>query len=89
MSESTLGEVMNETLHMSPLLCRVVEDEYGRSCGSSRVVGGPIISRLELEPVKYDASNKPSFFRRIGCCGFSLLMEGLIVSTTPLLGSSY
>ena len=62
MSESTLGEVMNEALYMSPLLCRAVEDGYGRSCGFSRLIGGPIVSRFELEPVVYDALNKPSLF---------------------------
>jgi hypothetical protein len=51
MSEVSLGEVMNEALHMSPLLCRVVEDEYGRSCGFSRLIGGPIV----------DVLRKPSF----------------------------
>jgi hypothetical protein len=60
-SELSLGEVMNEALHRSPLLCRVVEDGYGRSCGFSRLIGGPIVSNLELKPVVHDASNKPPF----------------------------
>jgi hypothetical protein len=50
MSESKLGEVMNEALYMLPLLCRVIEDGYGRSCEFSRLIGGLIVSKLELEP---------------------------------------
>jgi hypothetical protein len=61
---------MNEKLHRPPLLCRVLEDGYGRSCGFSRLIGGLIVSKLELEPpmsesspskVVYDALGKPSF----------------------------
>jgi hypothetical protein len=51
MSESMLGEVMNEVLYTLPLLCMVVEDGYGRSCGFSWSIGGPIVSKLELEPM--------------------------------------
>jgi hypothetical protein len=50
------------------------------------------VSKLELEPprkVVLDALRKPSF----EVCGerreFSFLMGGLIVSTTPISGSSY
>ena len=50
MDESQLGEVINEKLHRPPLLCRVVEDGYGRSCGFSWLIGAPIVSKLELEP---------------------------------------
>ena len=52
MSELLLGVVMNEALYTLPLLCRVVADGYGRSCGS---IEGPIVSKLELEPRKDDA----------------------------------
>jgi hypothetical protein len=61
MSELSLGEVTNEALYRSPLLCRVVKDGYGRSCGFSQLIGGPIVSKLELEPVVHDALYKPSF----------------------------
>jgi hypothetical protein len=36
---------MNEALHRPPLLCMVVEDEYGLP----RLIEGPIVSKLELE----------------------------------------
>ena len=36
---------MNEALYTLPLLCRVVADGYGRSCG---LIEGPIVSKLEL-----------------------------------------
>ena len=49
MNESQLGEVMNERLHRPPLLCNVIEDGYGRSCGFSWLIGGLIVSKLELE----------------------------------------
>jgi hypothetical protein len=63
---------MNEALHRPPLLCRVLEDEYGRSCHFHGLIGGAIVSKLELEPPMsessprkvYDALRKPSF---IGC----------------------
>ena len=70
MDESQLGEVINEKLHRPPLLCRVVEDGYGRSCGSSWLIGAPIVSKLELEPpmsepspnkLVHDAMGKLSF----------------------------
>jgi hypothetical protein len=94
---------MNETLYMLPLLCRAVEDEYGRSCGFSWVIGGLIVSKLELEPpmsesspkmVVHDALPEPSFLCEVGCrygerCGFSFLMGGPIVSTMLIFGSSY
>jgi hypothetical protein len=54
MSESSLGEVMNEVLYTLPLLCRVVEDEYGRSCG----LIGLIVSKLELEPPRESLPRK-------------------------------
>ena len=37
---------MNDALYTLPLLCRVVEDGYGRSCGFSWLIG--LI--VELEP---------------------------------------
>ena len=92
---------MNEALHDPPLLStRVVEDGYGRSCIFSWLIGGPIVSKLELEPpmndssprkVVHDALHKPSFE---GCrCrrrrGFSFLMADLIASTSSISGSSY
>ena len=41
---------MNDALYMVPLLCRVVDDGYGRSCGFSwLILGGLIVSKLELE----------------------------------------
>ena len=41
---------MNEKLHRLPLLCRAVEDGYGRSsCGLSQLIGGLIVSKLDLE----------------------------------------
>lgn len=43
---------MNEALYTLPLLCRVVVDGYGRSCG---LIEDPIVSKLELEPRKDDA----------------------------------
>ena len=52
MNESQLGVVMNEALHRLPLLCMVVEDGYGRICGSI----GTIVSKLELEPPKSGSS---------------------------------
>jgi hypothetical protein len=51
MSESQLTEVMNEALYRFPLLIRVVEDGYGRSCAFSWLVEGLIGSKLELEPI--------------------------------------
>ena len=75
MTESQLGEVINEKLHRLPLLCRVVEDGYGRSCGFSQLIGGLTISKLELElpmselsprKVVHDALGKPSFLWRLG-----------------------
>jgi hypothetical protein len=90
---------MNEALHRPPLLCRVVEDGYGKSCGFSCWTGGLIVSKLELEPpisgssfsAMYHALRKPSF---VGCRyeerrGFSFLMRGLIALTTPIFGLSY
>jgi hypothetical protein len=47
---------MNEALHKLPLLCRVVEDGYGRSCGFSWLIGGLIVSKLELEPPMSESS---------------------------------
>jgi hypothetical protein len=97
MNVSSLGEVMNEALYRPPLLCRVLEDGYGRRCGFSWI-GGLIVSKLELEPpmsgsslLMYHALRKPSF---VGCRyeerrGFSFLMGGLIVLTTPIFGLSY
>jgi hypothetical protein len=92
---------MNEALHGPPLLCMVVEDGYGKSCVFPWLIGGPILSKLELEPpmrvssprkVVHDAAlRKPSFE---GCRygerrRFSFLMGDLIVSTTPIFGSPY
>jgi hypothetical protein len=51
---------MNEALHRLPLLCRVVEDEYG-SCEFSRLRGA-IVSKLELEPLMSESSP-----RKVGC----------------------
>ena len=60
---------MNEAPHRPPLLCRVVEDGYGRSCGFSWLIGDLTVSGLELEPsmsetlsrtVVHDASYKLS-----------------------------
>ena len=42
MSVSQLGEVISEALYTHPLLCRVVEDGYGRSCGILRLIGNLI-----------------------------------------------
>ena len=47
---------MNEWLHRSPLLCRVGEDRYGRSCGFSWLIGGSIVSRFEPEPTMSESS---------------------------------
>jgi hypothetical protein len=87
---------MNEALHRPPLLGRVLEDEYGRSCGFLWLIEGPIVSKLELEPPMSGSSplylplRKPCFVcRNEERCGFSFLMGGLIVSTTPRFGSSY
>jgi hypothetical protein len=82
---------MSEALHEPPLLGRLVEDGYGFSW---LMIGGLIVSKLELEPprkVVLDALRKPSFeVCRYGeRRGFSFLMGGLIVSTTPISGSSY
>ena len=99
MNESQLGEVMNEAWYMLPLLCMVVEDGYGRSCGLSWLIGGLIVSKLELEPPKSESSPrkvvrdalfKPSFlgFRYGERCRFSFLV-GPIVSITPVFWSSY
>jgi hypothetical protein len=81
---------MSEGLHEPPLLGRVVEDEYGRHCGLSRLIGGPIVFKLELDPrsdSSPDALRKP-LFPRVGCrygerCGFSWLI-GPIVSKLEL-----
>ena len=48
---------MNEALHRLPLLCRVEEDEYGRSCRFSCLAGGLIVSKLELEPPMSDSES--------------------------------
>ena len=88
---------------MLPLLCRVVEDGYGRSCGFSWLIEHPIVSKLELEPsmsgpsprkVVLDAPYDSSFLWWVGCrygerCVVSVSMRGLIVSTMPTFGSSY
>jgi hypothetical protein len=42
---------MNEALYRLPLLCRVVEDGYGRSCGFSW-----LMSKLEPEPPMSESS---------------------------------
>ena len=63
MDESELADVLNETLHRLPLLCRVVEDGY------SWLVGTLMVSKLELEPpsessprkVVHDLLRNPSF----------------------------
>jgi hypothetical protein len=47
---------MNEMLHRSPLLCRAVEDGYGKSCGFSWFSEGPIM--YESSPRKDDALRK-------------------------------
>ena len=47
---------MNEALHVSPLLCREEEDAYGESCGFLWLIGGRIVSKLELEPPKSGSS---------------------------------
>jgi hypothetical protein len=39
---------MNEALYTLPLLCRVVEDGYGRSCGFLRLIEN-LISRALLD----------------------------------------
>jgi hypothetical protein len=61
---------MNEALYRPPLLCMVVVDGYGRSCGLPRLIGGLIVSKFELEPpmsessprkVVRDALPRPSF----------------------------
>jgi hypothetical protein len=65
MDELSLGEVMNEASHRSPLLCRAVEDGYGQICGFSWLIGDPIVSKLELEPRKDDALRKPLFLNRM------------------------
>jgi hypothetical protein len=61
---------MSEASHWPPLLCKVVEDGYGRSCGFSWLIGGLIVSKLELEPpvseslprkIDHDALGEPSF----------------------------
>jgi hypothetical protein len=72
MDELQLGEVMNDALRRLPLLCRVVEDGYGRSCGFSFLIRGPIVFKLELAPsmsesspmVVHDAIDEPAF---LGC----------------------
>ena len=57
---------MSEALHEPPLLGRVVEDGYGFSW----LIGGIIVSKLELEPpmgesssrkVVHNALHRPSF----------------------------
>ena len=55
MNVSKLGEVMSEALYTLPSLCRVVEDGYGRFCGSARLVG-LIVSELELGPPMSESS---------------------------------
>jgi hypothetical protein len=64
MSEPSLGEVMNEMLYALPLLCRAVEDGYGRSCRFSWLLGCTIVSKLGLEPRKDDALRRPLFLNR-------------------------
>ena len=59
MNESQLGEVMNEAWHRPPLLCKVVEDGYGRSCGFSWLIGRPVVSKLKLEPPMGESSPSP------------------------------
>ena len=69
---------MNEALYRLPLLCTVVEDGYGRSCGFSRLIGGLIVSKLELEALY----RLPLLCRVVEdtlcgrSCGFSSLIGG-------------
>ena len=51
---------MNEVRRMLPLLCMLVEDEYGRSCGFSSLIGNLELPMSESSPEK-DALYKPSF----------------------------
>jgi hypothetical protein len=70
---------MNEALYTLPLLCMVVEDGYGRSCGFSWLIG-TIVSKLEFEPQmcerKYNELRNPSLLYG----EFSWLIGGPIVS---------
>ena len=63
---------MNEAPYMLPLLCRAVEDGYGRSCG----LMGLIVSKLELEPQmpaceRMDKESRKPSLRYGERCGFS------------------
>ena len=88
---------------MLPLLCRAVEDGYGKSRGFSwLILKGLVVSKLELESPMSESSTRMvvrgalpglSLLWRVGCrygerCGLSLLMEGIVMSTS-IIGSSY
>jgi hypothetical protein len=94
---------MNEALHGPPLRCRV-EDGYGKSCGFAWLIGGPILSKLELGPPMSESSPRKVVNDSDVLCkssfvgyryasgehrGFLFLMGDLIVSTTPIFGSPY
>ena len=61
--EPHLGEIV-EGLRTLPLLFMAEEDAYERSCRFSSLllnIRGPIVSKLELEPVVDDKFREPSF----------------------------